>query len=55
MGDVSGDYLCYKWLGSENYSECILGTNLKSIAKFDKVLNNIITLNKTFMQYKVME
>ena len=42
VGAVSGDYLCYQWLGSENFNECILGTELETISKFDFPLNNII-------------
>ena len=40
--DLIGDYVCYKWSGSENYQDCIKGTEVKILDNFGESLNNIV-------------
>ena len=40
--DLIGDYVCYKWSGSNNYQECIKGTQVKILDNFGESLNNIV-------------
>ena len=40
--ELDGDYVCYKWSGSENYQECIIGTGVKILDNFGESLNNIV-------------
>ena len=43
--DLIGDYVCYKWSGSDNYQECIKGTQVKILDNFGESLNNIVHFN----------
>ena len=40
--ELIGDYVCYKWSGSENYQDCIKGTEVKILDNFGESLNNIV-------------
>ena len=33
---------CYKWVGSENFSECIYGSQVTYIEKYDNRINNLV-------------
>lgn len=41
VGSVGGDFNCYEWSGSNNFIECIQGSEIKTVLKFDNVLNNL--------------
>ena len=40
--ELEGDYVCYKWSGSENYQKCIKGTKVKILDNFGESLNNVV-------------
>ena len=33
---------CFKWLGSENYKDCIVGSSFKIVASFDDRLHVLL-------------
>lgn len=40
--EILGNSFCYKWSGSENFKECVKGTEVISLKKVSQTLNNII-------------
>ena len=41
---------CFKWLGSENYKDCIVGSSFKIVASFDDRLTNAVVFeNRTYI------
>ena len=40
--DDAEDTICKSWLGSENFTECILGSEIVSIEEYPESLNNLV-------------
>ena len=62
LGNISGDYNCYQWSGSSNFNQCIVGSEISNILKFDESISNlfvfdnyIFAVQKNGLIYKINE
>ena len=44
--NISDNYVCNEWLGSDNYARCLEGSEITLLANFDQKLNNVIEYRK---------